>query len=860
MNQGIITVTYRVNKSELDRGINDAQKKMKKAAAEHEKDTKKMSDSWKKVGAGFAQIGSGIRLAVAESAAVVNNELISPVTNKVAALGSKVGAGLTAVGDRVAKFVEPVTSRVSAIAKSVSTAFTSVGNGVISAMTRMKDGVLNRISLVTNGIVGFGQKVGGAFVSVGNTIAAPFISLGNKISSFLAPVGQKISAVFGGIGGAIGRNLAPGLSTIGSGISGIFSALGGKISNAVGGMVSQVMPHINSLASGLKEKLGGALSHVGGVAKGLGKAFAVGTAAAAVAIGGLAKKSVEGFAEWEQLVGGVDTLFKKSSDTVQAYAANAYKTAGLSANQYMETVTSFSASLLQGLKGDTEKSAQYAHMAVTDMADNANKMGTDIARIQDAYQGFAKDNYTMLDNLKLGYGGTAGEMARLINDTGVMGKGFKATAENVKDIPFDKLIEGIHKVQENMGITGTTAKEASETISGSFYSMKSAWSNLVAGFGNEDLDLSQLINNFLGSFETFLKNLTPALAKSIGGVAMALPQVVDQLLPLIPPIMQRLIPAVVQGAVALIQGLVAAFPSVLQALLQAVPALVAAATQLFMSLLLALPDIITALVNAVPALVNTVVDVLSSPESLQQVIMGTITLLLAIIDAVPTIINALVIAIPRIVDAIINTVTKPEFIVKMGEAAVRLMFGIVRGIGSMIGYIGNATWQVINQIASVLSPSSLFNIGVNFLKGLWNGINNVTGWIVGKIKGFTDGVIKSIKGFFGIHSPSRVMMQIGEFLGEGMAIGISGSADGVLSAVDNMNDAIYGRIATSITPDLALSGSGSVSLRADDIWGGKNNGGSNDGYPQINQTVNLTNGIDVDQYNRSLVQQMRRGY
>ena len=856
MNQGIITVTYRVNKSELDRGINDAQKKMKKAAAEHEKDTKKMSDSWKKVGAGFAQIGSGIRLAVAESAAVVNNELISPVTNKVAALGSKVGAGLTAVGDRVAKFVEPVTSRVSAIAKSVSTAFTSVGNGVISAMTRMKDGVLNRISLVTNGIVGFGQKVGGAFVSVGNTIAAPFISLGNKISSFLAPVGQKISAVFGGIGNAISTNLAPGLSTVSAGISELTSGVTDKI----GGMVRQISPQLASLGTKIKDKLGGALSHVGSVASGLGKAFAVGTAAAAVAIGGLAKKSVEGFAEWEQLVGGVDTLFKKSSDTVQAYAANAYKTAGLSANQYMETVTSFSASLLQGLKGDTEKSAQYAHMAVTDMADNANKMGTSMSMIQDAYQGFAKDNYTMLDNLKLGYGGTAGEMARLVNESGVMGKSFKATAENVKDIPFDKLIEAIHKVQERMGITGTTAKEASETISGSFNSMKSAWSDLLAGVGNEDLSLDQLVGNFMTSLETFLKNLTPALAKSIGGIAMVLPQVVDQLLPLIPPIMQRLIPAVVQGAVALIQGLVAAFPSVLQALLQAVPALVAAATQLFMSLLLALPDIITALVNAVPALVNTVVDVLSSPESLQQVIMGTITLLLAIIDAVPTIINALVIATPRIVDAIINTVTKPEFIVKMGEAAVRLMFGIVRGIGSMIGNIGNATWQVINQIASVLSPSSLFNIGVNFLKGLWNGINNVTGWILDKIKGFGKSVLDGIKSFFGIHSPSTVMAKMGGFLGQGLANGITDSVGSVLSAVDTMNGAISGRMTTSLSPDFSVSGSGSISLRADDIWGGKNNGGSNDGYPQINQTVNLTNGIDVDQYNRSLVQQMRRGY
>lgn len=859
MNQGTIVITYKVDRSKFDKSVSDVQKKMKSAAKDNDELTKKMADSWNKIGTGFKQLGTGIKNAAIESAAIVSKELIQPITNKLAPLASRISAGFANIGNRIATFFSPMTNAASKAASAISAAFVRARNAVANTFSNIGAFISSKLSIAADAVISFASKVGQGMALVAQKLATPFIWLGKGIGTILAPVAQKMIAVFGGIGSAIGRNLAPGLSTIGSGISGMFSALGGKISNAVGGMVSQVMPHINSLASGLKEKLGGALSHVGGVAKGLGKAFAVGAAAAAVAIGGLAKKSVEGFAEWEQLVGGVDTLFKKSSDTVQAYAANAYKTAGLSANQYMETVTSFSASLLQGLKGDTEKSAQYAHMAVTDMADNANKMGTDIARIQDAYQGFAKDNYTMLDNLKLGYGGTAGEMARLINDTGVMGKGFKATAENVKDIPFDKLIEGIHKVQEKMGITGTTAKEASETISGSFNSMKSAWSNLVSGFGNEDLDLSQLINNFLGSFETFLKNLTPALSKAIGGIAQALPQIITQLLPLIPPIMQRLIPAVVQGAVALIQGLVAAFPSVLQALLQAVPALVAAATQLFMSLLLALPDIITALVNAIPALVNTVVDVLSSPESLQQIIMGTITLLLAIIDALPTIINALVIAIPRIVDAIINTVTKPEFIVKMGEAAVRLMFGIVQGIGSMIGNIGNATWRVINQIGSVLSPSSLFNIGVNFLKGLWNGINNVTGWILDKIKGFGKSVLDGIKSFFGIHSPSTVMAKMGGFLGQGFANGITDSIGGVLSAVDTMNSAVSSKMTTSLSPDFSVSGSGSISLQADDIWGGKNNSGSNDGYPQINQTVNLTNGIDIDQYNRSLVQQMRRG-
>lgn len=859
MNQGTIVITYKVDRSKFDKSVSDVQKKMKSAAKDNDELTKRMADSWNKVGTGFKQLGTGIKNAAIESAAIVSKELIQPITNKLAPLASRISAGFANIGNRIATFFSPMTNAASKAASAISAAFVRARNTVADTFSNIGAFISSKLSIAANAVISFASKIGQGMALVAQKLAAPFIWLGKGIDTILAPVVQKMIAVFGGIGSAIGRNLAPGLSTIGSGISGMFSALGGKISNAVGGMVSQVMPHINSLASGLKEKLGGALSHVGGVAKGLGKAFAVGTAAAAVAIGGLAKKSVEGFAEWEQLVGGVDTLFKKSSDTVQAYAANAYKTAGLSANQYMETVTSFSASLLQGLKGDTEKSAQYAHMAVTDMADNANKMGTDIARIQDAYQGFAKDNYTMLDNLKLGYGGTQSEMARLINDTGVMGAGFKATAENVKDIPFDKLIEGIHKVQEKMGITGTTAKEASETISGSFYSMKSAWSNLVAGFGNEDLDLSQLINNFLGSFETFLKNLTPALSKAIGGIAQALPQIITQLLPLIPPIMGQLLPAIIQGVIILLQGLVQSAPQWIGQIIAMVPALVQGFMQLFMALLQAAPQIIAVITPLIPQIVDSLVTTLTEPTMLQALIMGAIQLFLAIIEALPTVINALADALPRVVDAIVTTLTQPAMLQKLGESAVKLLFAMIRGIGSMLGHIGDAAWKVINKIGEVLSPSTLWSVGENFIKGLWNGINNVTGWILDKIKGFGKSVLDGIKSFFGIHSPSTVMAKMGGFLGQGFANGITDSIGGVLSAVDTMNGAISGRMTTSLSPDFSVSGSGSISLRADDIWGGKNNGGSNDGYPQINQTVNLTNGIDIDQYNRSLVQQMRRG-
>lgn len=248
------------------------------------------------------------------------------------------------------------------------------------------------------------------------------------------------------------------------------------------------------------------------------------------AVVNVGKQAVMSQADYEQLVGGVETLFKSSAKEVQKYANVAYKTAGLSANQYMETVTSFSASLLQGLGGDTAKAAKIADMAIIDMSDNANKMGTSMDMIQNAYQGFAKQNFTMLDNLKLGYGGTQAEMARLINETGVMGKAFKATAKNVKDVPFDKMIEAIHKVQQNMGITGTTAKEASETIQGSVNSMKSAWQNLLTGMANSQLDRKQLVKNFTDSIKTAAKNIIPTVRQTIIGLVETAEELLNTLM------------------------------------------------------------------------------------------------------------------------------------------------------------------------------------------------------------------------------------------------------------------------------------------------------------------------------------------
>lgn len=332
----------------------------------------------------------------------------------------------------------------------------------------------------------------------------------------------------------------------------------------------------------------------------------------------ITKSAVEGFAQYEQLVGGVDTLFKESSDKVQEYAANAYKTAGLSANEYMDTVTSFSASLLQSLGGDTAAAADMADQAITDMADNANKMGTDMASIQNAYQGFAKQNYTMLDNLKLGYGGTKEEMERLIDDANKLriaqGKAGDLTIDKYSDV-----VEAIHEVQTEMGITGTTAAEASSTIQGSVDSMKSAWSNLVTGLADENANMEELVGNFIDSVSVAAENLLPVIGQAIDGVF----QLIDGLIPMIVEYFSENADQIAESGVELIitlaMGLVDALPQLIQALVDILLAMV-------MSIGDHLPDFIEMAVKIIVALVEGLFRAI--PQ-----LLGTITKLIADIIA-----------------------------------------------------------------------------------------------------------------------------------------------------------------------------------------------------------------------------------
>lgn len=487
-----------------------------------------------------------------------------------------------------------------------------------------------------------------------------------------------------------------------------------------------------------------------GISKGWGTAFAaVGVAAAAAfaaagaATVGLVVESVKAFAEYEQLVGGVDTLFKDSSKQIQQYAENAFRTAGLSANKYMETVTSFSASLLQGLNGDTAKAAKIADRAITDMSDNANKLGTSMETIQFAYQGFAKDNFTMLDNLKLGYGGTAGEMARLINESGVLGKSMQVTAENVASVPFDKMIEAIGVIQDRLGITGTTAKEASETITGSFNAARGAWDNLVAGIATPDADMNKLLDNFIDSAKTFGKNVIPAITKGLSGVV----DLIDGLAPVIiaelPGLLQTLLPPLIDTTIKI-------FVALVNGLSQALPILIAGFVQLVAGLAKALPTIFKTLVTALLALIPVIIATIYDPNFMRMMLMAGYELFSALIEAIPLIINALIDALPTIIAALIAFFTDPTTILTMTKAVVKLFMALVFAVPQILSALVKAFAELLVQLwARIKNNFTQFaaNFGSSIGDAIKGAINGVLRWInnqVNNIVNNINGMLKAI--------------------------------------------------------------------------------------------------------------------
>ena len=463
---------------------------------------------------------------------------------------------------------------------------------------------------------------------------------------------------------------------------------------------------------GVDDQASGALGKISsGLGKGLETAAKVGVAAvtaAGTAIVALTKSSIDSYAEYEQLVGGVETLFKDSAGIVQEYAANAYKTAGLSANEYMSTVTSFSASLLQSLGGDTEAAAEYADMAITDMSDNANKMGTSMESIQNAYQGFAKQNYTMLDNLKLGYGGTKEEMQRLLDDAeklpGALGKDFDIS--NYSDV-----VEAIHLVQENMGIAGTTSKEASETISGSVASMGAAWSNLKTGLADDNADFGTLMNDFVGSVKTAAGNIAPRIGTALNGVAKLIQEIVPVAMEYIPQIITEFLPTIADAAIGIVTSIgTAIFDNIDQIL------------EWGQNMLDTLLEGINSNTGNISSVVTEILTTFGSfiLENLPEIIMAGLNILIALVSGIVEAIPELATAATKAIIELAAYLISAENLEKIISLGADLINALSEGIENVVEELVSVGEDVVNSIKDGISNA--WEGLKTWFNGLWDSL------------------------------------------------------------------------------------------------------------------------------------------
>lgn len=444
----------------------------------------------------------------------------------------------------------------------------------------------------------------------------------------------------------------------------------------------------------------------------MGKVALVGIGAAAAGIGTLTGLAVKAYADYEQLTGGVETLFKDSAKTVMKYAENAWQTSGLSANEYMEQATSFSASLLQSLGGDTEAAAKVTEMAIIDMADNANKMGSSMESIQNAYQGFAKQNYTMLDNLKLGYGGTKEEMQRLLEDAQKI-TGIEYNIDNLNDV-----YQAIHVIQGELGITGTTAEEAATTIQGSAAAMKSAWANLITGMADDSQDFDKLIKNFVKSVSTFAKNIIPRIKVALKGVAKLIkelaPIIIAELPGLIETILPEMLSAVSEIVIAISEVLPDLMGTIVQAIIDQAPKLLTAGLNMVLQLgkgfVKSIPKLIPGVINMVKSIASWI------SENVNLIVEGAVALVLALGEALldPDNIEVLFNAAVEIVQAIANAII---------ENAPKLINGITKLFDSF-GTLSPVIWAVIGALGALKGAMLISDI-ISGVKNAFAALNVV---------------------------------------------------------------------------------------------------------------------------------------
>lgn len=659
------------------------------------------------------------------------------------------------------------------------------------------------------------------------------------------------------------------------------------------------------------------LEKVSNTAKSVAKGISVAVGAGATAIGLLTKKAVDSYSDYEQNAGGIKKLYGDAYDSVMKNAVNAYKTSGMSANKYMETATQFSASLISSLKGNSEEASKQTEVAMRAISDNWNTFGGDLESITDAYKGFSKQNYTMLDNLKLGYGGTKEEMERLIDDANEYAKTIGKASDMSID-SFSDIVTAIELVQEKQGVAGTTAKEAQTTIQGSLNMTKMAWENLLVAFGNTEVEgyldnVGEAVDTFVSSATVAFNNVLPVVEKAFQGIVQAIGAVIPIINKELPTMISTLLPSLLTSAAALVIGIVSALPALLSSIVETIPTIISTLmTQvdwsgIYTSMSEALSSVVTVfqelgtkvfewftgdglaqliqcgtqlivglsqgLIEGIPNLLEqalpmilqfaeslranfgTIVD--AGIEFLQNLVQGIANGLPQLIAYVPQIIiefcglindnlpkllvagvqmlitlgqgiiNAipdLLANIPKIFEAVIAVwsalnwidlgknlikwVTDgiknlssqiPNAVKTIGQNAKNFFSNIdwsgaghnaIKLIATAVRSIGNLVWTAVGNIGKSAFNSfkniNWADLGSNLVRGIWNGISNMTGWIINLIGGFTNKVLKSIKGFFGIHSPSKKTAWVGKMLMYGMSKGIDDNASEVISSMADM--------------------------------------------------------------------------
>ena len=526
---------------------------------------------------------------------------------------------------------------------------------------------------------------------------------------------------------------------------------------------------VSKTESKLSSKFGSAAK---GIAAGVGKAAIGAVAAGTTAVIGLVKTASDAYGDFQQLSGGIETLFGDSADAVMQNAEKAFKTAGMSMNDYMETSIQSAAALINSLDGDQAEAARLMDMSITDMSDNVNKMGTDMEAVQNAYRGFSRGNFSMLDNLALGFSGTKAGMQELLDQ-----------AQKISGVEYDissysDIVEAIHVVQEEMGITGTTAQEASDTLQGSLSQMQAAWTNLTAGLANPDADIGQLIGDMVDSAKTFLGNLIPVISQALEGIALAVAELAPVLAKELPELFEKTLPVLLEAGVecikALAEGIIKAIPTLMptitrlvldlvKMLIEMLPDIIEAGLQVILALAMgiaeALPDLIPTIVDVVLTIVEALID------NVDLLIDASIALIIGLaeglINALPKLIEKAPVIVEKLIQAVIRNAPK------IGLAAIQLILELVKGIMTNLPKIVEAGWNIISSVIKGIGDTltMLPEYGKQVINKIWDGIKSLdpVQWGKDMIQSFIDGILGMI-GSVG-DAVGRVADTVKSFLG-----------------------------------------------------------------------------------------------